>query len=197
MNFYNDGNLTTIFLIQHAQPQFEQDLDESMRPLSLRGEEEAQAIGIMLQDERLHSIFCDPAEYVKETALFAGIEARAVVSVMELLREKRIDSDMMYDYEGFVRRRWEDFTYFDDDGESMAALQERCARFVTDLLNKYRRRNVAIIAHAVPLGVIIRQYKPDFEYTQLASIMANSPFIVRADFDGDRCASMLVQHIHD
>ena len=101
----------------------------------------------------------------------------------ERLRERDNNGGGSNSHEMF-RRRWADFDFHEENGESLRSTQQRNVAAVFDILDKYEGKTVLVGTHGTALATIINYFRPDFLYDGFMRIIDYMPYVLRADFEG-------------
>lgn len=89
--------------------------------------------------------------------------------------------------------KWEDFHYYEENGESLAMVQERNMEALREILAKHKGENIVIGTHGTALSTILAHYQPDFGCKDFLRIAAWMPYVVELDFEGQELRD-IVEH---
>jgi len=86
--------------------------------------------------------------------------------------------------------QWNDFNYHIEDGECLADVQKRNIRALAKILKAYMDKNIVVATHGTALGTILNYYYPDFGFSRFMRMIDFMPYVVRLDFEDDKCLDM-------
>lgn len=178
--------MTEVYFIRHAEPNYENH-DDRTRELTQKGLRDRVLATQYLMDKDIQLVFSSPFKRAVDTVADFADRAGLPVELIEDFRERRIESVWIEDYSAFARRQWSDFSYKLSDGECLKEVQERNIRALTQLLQNYPDRHIAVGSHGTALSTIINYYDPTFQYDDFERIRTVMPWIVHFSFDGLQC----------
>lgn len=178
--------MTEVYFIRHAEPNYENH-DDRTRELTQKGLKDRVLATQYLMDKDVQLVFSSPFKRAVDTVADFADRAGLPVELIEDFRERRIESVWIEDYSAFARRQWSDFSYKLSDGECLKEVQERNIRALTQLLQNYPDRHIAVGSHGTALSTIINYYDPTFQYDDFERIRTVMPWIVHFSFDGLQC----------
>ena len=185
--------MTTIYFVRHAEPDYNNH-DDFFRPLTDKGMKDRIKVTNYLLDKKIDVILSSP--YIRSVDTIADFAKNASLSIetVDDFRERKIDSVWIEDFNGFCKKQWIDFDYKLSDGESLKDVQKRNIRALEEVLNKYSEKNIVIGSHGTALSTIINYYDKSFNYDSFNAIRAVMPWIVRFEFDDNKC--VCIEEIH-
>ena len=178
--------MTEVYFIRHAEPNYENH-DDRTRELTQKGLKDRVLATQYLMDKDIQLVFSSPFKRAVDTVADFADRAGLPVELIEDFRERRIESVWIEDYSAFARRQWSDFSYKLSGGECLKEVQERNIRALTQLLQNYPDRHIAVGSHGTALSTIINYYDPTFQYDDFERIRTVMPWIVHFSFDGLQC----------
>lgn len=182
--------MTTLYFVRHAEPNYDNH-DDLTRELTAKGLADRMLVAKLLADVRVDAVVSSPYHRAIDTVKPLA-EARGLpVEIMDDLRERKIDSCWIEDFNAFARRQWADFTYKLSDGECLAEVQARNLAAVQAILAAHAGQTVAIGSHGTAQSTIIHHFVPGFGYDEFEAIRRVMPWVVRFVFDeGGQCLSI-------
>lgn len=179
--------MTELYFIRHCEPNYENH-DDLTRELSPKGQADTGLVTGYLRDKNISAVLSSPFKRAVDTvAPFARVVGLPVIT-MEDLRERRIDSGWIEDFEGFARRQWADFSYKLSDGDALGEVQARMEAALEKILTDYEGGRVAIGSHGTALSVLVHSLRPGFGYEGFSRIRGLMPWAVHFTFRGKSCA---------
>ena len=178
--------MTTIYFIRHAESDYTEHNDE-LRPLTDKGLIDRQLVTAYLMDKDIKIILSSPYKRAVDTLVdFANKVNLPIITVPDF-RERKVESEWIDDFDSFARQQWQDFNFKLSDGESLSEVQQRGIASLKKVLENYKNQNIAIGTHGTILSTIINFYDKSFGYNEFNEIKHVMPWIVKFEFDGDKC----------
>ncbi len=180
--------MTSLYFVRHAQPDYRTGVD-STYALSAEGIEDRMQACNTLKDIRLDVCVCSPYRRSIDTVIpiVQGHNLEIITDIR--LRERDKGKGISNTHEMF-RKRWKDFSFCEEGGESLSECQKRNIEAVKDILKKYENKNVLIGTHGTALSTIINYYDDSFGIEYFLRIINYMPYVVRLDFINDKFAGM-------
>lgn len=181
--------MTTIYFVRHAEPDYSNHNDLT-RSLTTKGKDDIKLVEKYLEDKQVDMVVSSPfLRAVQTVEGFAGIIG-SNVTVIDDFRERRIDSCWIEDFDGFVRKQWNDFEYKLSDGENLRDVQDRNINALKQILLEHKNKNIVVGSHGTAISTIINYYDKSFGYNDFNRIKKLMPWIVKLSFEGDRCVGI-------
>lgn len=162
----SDEDITTIYLIRHAQSA---DHEGNIRqrptsPLGKNGKKQAKAVAKRMKREKIDIILSSKWDRAWQTAQEISQKIKVKLEVHEMLHEK-LQNPILYgaDMDGEVQKRYleavkkfgSDFNWkFEGKGESLNDLVKRIKKFQKHLLKEHMGQSVLLVSH----GLYIRAF---------------------------------------
>lgn len=172
-----------IYCVRHAQP-IHGWKDDRTRPLTEEGKADSRLVTEALKeipfDAAVSSPYLRSMDTIRECAKWHGLE----IQTDERFRERESGSGHHTREE--IARRWADFTWHEDGGESLEMVQERNVEAFQEMLSWQTGRNVLFGTHGTALSVIINYYDHSYGCDDFFRMVDYMPYVVRMDFlDGE------------
>ena len=175
---------TTVYLLRHAESTVVPALPESDWPLSEAGVQQADDLRATLEplgiDHVVSSPFVRAVETVRPFCQAAGIE----LQIDSELRERRLSGRWIRDFEGIVRKTWEDFDFALPGGESSRACQDRVVGCISRLATVARGRTLLVSSHGNAIALFLNALDPAFGWTEWRAM--RNPDLFRTSLNGSR-----------
>lgn len=184
--------LTTVYFIRHAQAD-NSVRDGRTRPLTEKGMKDRALVTEFFLDKPIDAVFSSPFKRAVDTIADFAEKNGFDITTIEDFRERKGDSSMRKDNEGFVpfmERQWADFSYTFSDGECLAAVQSRNIAALNEILAQYKGKRVMIGTHGTALSTIINYYDPTYGFEDFMLMADLLPWVVRMSFDDDACVEI-------
>lgn len=184
--------MTRVYFVRHAQPDHDHE-DDRTRPLTEEGWEDTTLVLDTLKGKEIDIFYCSPYLRsmctIQSTADFYGMEIHTDMRLRE--REKGPGGNV----KGLLQKRWEDFDFHEEGGESIAQTQKRNIEALQEILAANTGKNIVIGTHGTALSSIINYYCPEFDCDDFLRIVDWMPYIVELDFEGNELVGM-VEHAY-
>ena len=172
--------LTKIIFVRHAQSLHPYSDDRS-RPLTHEGLNDRSVVLDTLKDRQIDVFLCSPyqrsIDTIKTTADFHGME----IKTDERFRERQSGSGAS----DLLEKRWADFSFAEEGGESLGAVQKRNMEALKEVLHLYEGKTIVIGTHGTALSCILNYYDHSFGVDDFLRIVNRMPYIVELTFDGE------------
>ncbi|MBQ2668701.1 MAG: histidine phosphatase family protein [Clostridia bacterium] len=181
--------MTEVYFVRHAEPNFKNH-DDLTRELTEKGMRDRLLVTKFLWDKQIAAVFSSPYKRAVDTVQDFADRAGLTVQTDPDLRERRVDSVWIEDFDAFCKQQWADFDYRLTDGETLRMVQTRNLAALRRILAQCPEQAVAVGSHGTALSTLIRYFDPTFGHADFVSIQKLMPWIVRFTFDGTRCTSV-------
>lgn len=174
-------SMTSIYLIRHAQPNHDWE-DDRTRPLTVGALEDNKKVTEVLRNIKIDYYVSSPYKRSVDTIIESSIEHMVEIVMEERFRERErgIDGNNLE----MFKRRWDDFNFHEDGGESLNMVQKRNIDALLEILNNHKDENVVIGTHGTALSTILNYFEPSYCCNDFLRIIDFMPYIIRLDFDG-------------
>ena len=172
--------LTNVIFVRHAQSLHPYSDDRS-RPLTYEGLNDRSVVADTLKDRRIDAFLSSPyqrsIDTIKTTADLFGMEIRTD----ERFRERQAGAGASV----MLEKRWADFSFAEDGGECLGAVQTRNMEALKEVLHLYKGKTVVIGTHGTALSCILNFYDRSFGVNDFLRIVSWMPYILELTFDGE------------
>ncbi|WP_287824653.1 histidine phosphatase family protein [Clostridium sp.] len=173
--------MTSIYFVRHAEPNHIWE-DDRTRPLSDEGLEDIKKVADFFRDCEIDYYISSPykrsIDTIRQIASYHGLS----IQIDERLRERK--SGLDGNNVGMFQKRWKDFNFCEEGGETLNMVQTRNIEAIFEVLNNYRDRNIVIATHGTALSTILNYFTPPYECNDFLRIIDFMPYIIRLDFNG-------------
>jgi 2,3-bisphosphoglycerate-dependent phosphoglycerate mutase len=173
--------MTSIFFVRHAQPS-ENWEDDRTKPLTEIGMEDSKRVTVTLEKSDINFFYSSPYKRSMDTILDCANNYNMIIHIDERFRERKLGIKSGE----FLEKRWNDFSFYEENGENLASLQQRNIEALTEILNQHSNKNIVIGTHGTALSTILNFYDPSFRCDGFKRIWLSMPYIIRLDFDGEK-----------
>lgn len=181
--------MPTVFFVRHAEPNYENH-DDLTRELSAKGLQDRNLVTIFLRSKKIDIVLSSPYKRAVDTISDFAQKSALEVHLSEDFRERRVGNGWIENFDIFCQRQWSEFSYKLPGGESLHEVQARNIAALFDVLGRYPEKNIVIGSHGTALSTVINYFDNTFGYDQFMTIKDLMPWIVRFDFDGQKCESI-------
>jgi 8-oxo-dGTP diphosphatase len=105
-------------------------------------------------------------------------------------RERKHPIVRIEEWQIYVRKQWEDFSYKLGDGECVAEVKERSINALEKILETHGGKNIVIATHGMALSIIINHYDAAYGFENFMAMVDLTPWIVKMEFCETNCAEM-------
>ena len=174
---------TTVYLLRHAESTVFPAVPESGWPLSEAGVQQAGELGPTLEPLGIDHVVSSPFVRAVETVR-PFCEATGIKLLVDCdLRERRLSGRWILDFEGVLRRTWDDFDFALPGGESSRACQERVVGCVSRLATAARGQTLLASSHGNAIALFLNSLDPAFGWSEWRAM--RNPDLFRVVFNGE------------
>lgn len=184
-----EKELTTVYFVRHAQPNYENH-DDILRELTAKGLEDRKLVTTFLADKNVDVVLSSPFHRSIDTVRHFADSKGLEIGIIENFRERRIDSVWIEDFNGFCKKQWADFNYKLSDGESLSEVQERNISALNQVLKEHAGKTIVVGSHGTALSTIVNFYDNSFGHAEFEKIRGLMPWVVEFKFDGMECVGI-------
>lgn len=185
---------TTLYLVRHAEPNYENHNDAE-RELTAQGLTDSLKVTKFLLDKHVQHLYSSPYKRAIDTVKDFSEKASLPITTISDIRERKIDSVWIEDFESFTRKQWTDFSYRYSDGESLGQVQKRMVKAIRTLLAEHPDGIIAAASHGTALSTLVNYFQPSFGLADFQSIKHLFPFILKCSFEGEICTGITLYDI--
>lgn len=178
--------MTRIYFVRHAQPDFSWQ-DDKTRPLTAEGVEDAKAVTAFFADKQVDVFYCSPYKRSLDTIAGAAKNAGLTIHTDERLRE-RTSACGNHNRE-IIYKRWADFSFHEEGGESIGQVQKRNIEALREILRGHAGETIVIGTHGTALSTILNYYEPTFGCDNFFRLIDWMPYVIELDFEGEKLIS--------
>lgn len=176
--------MAIIYFVRHAQPEYSWE-DDKTRPLTSEGIADSKRVYEALKDIKLTYAVSSPykrsIDTIKRCAESQGLKIDTDERFRE--REKGFNGNNF----GMFQKRWANFDYHEDGGESLRSVQERNISALFELLNSHPNDTIIIGTHGTALSTILNYFDHSYNCDSFLRMIDFMPYIIRLDFNGREC----------
>ena len=175
--------MTSIYFVRHAEPNHFWE-DDRTRPLTEEGKEDSKQVTVFFRDVRIDSFISSPYVRSFDTIKGSAAEKGLPITTDERLIERR--NGPQSNVYGMYQKRWSDFSFVEEGGESIGTVQKRNIEAVFDILRDHDGENVVVGTHGTALSTIQNYFNPSYGCDDFLRIIDFMPYILRMDFEETR-----------
>jgi len=176
--------MTSIYFVRHAEPNHGWSDDRS-RPLSEEGMKDSKEVKRALTSEKLDYAISSPYVRSMDTIRGCAESHNLTIHTDERLRERE-KGDGGNNFSMF-QKRWSDFDYHEEGGESLKMVQERNVEALSEVLEKHPGEKILWGTHGTALSTILHYYDNSYNCDSFMRMIDFMPYIIRLDFEGMKC----------
>jgi 2,3-bisphosphoglycerate-dependent phosphoglycerate mutase len=174
--------MSTFYLVRHAHAEWTPDEN---RPLSARGQADAERVADVLGGVPITAIYSSPARRARETV--APLAARLGLPIQPVpdLRERELCHGAVDDFFGAVKATWSDPSFAYPGGESNAAAQRRGVAVVRRLQKRHPDEHVVLATHGNLLALVLQHFDPRVDFAFWKSLTMPDIYALRVSADSE------------
>jgi len=181
--------ITTAYFVRHCEPNYENH-DDMSRELTKKGMADRRLVSDFLSDKGVTAVYSSPFKRAVDTVSDFAQRYGFEISIVGDFSERRV-GEWTEDFADFSGRQWADFNYKLPLGESLNEVQKRNISALQTLISENKGKTVIVGSHGTALSTIINFYDQSFGYADFKKIKALMPWIVKFDFEGNRCVDIV------
>ena len=184
--------MTKIYFVRHAQPEHAWE-DDRTRPLTGEGKKDSAIVFEFLKDKHIDAFYSSPYKRSMDTiADSADFFGKDIITDEDLREREKGENGNNH---GMFHKRWADHNYHEEGGESIAMVQKRNMRALTDILRDNINKEVVVGTHGTALSTILNFYDKSFGCDDFLRIIDRMPYVIELDFEGDKLVGK-VEHCY-
>lgn len=184
--------MTKIYFVRHAQPEHAWE-DDRTRPLTGEGRRDSAIVFEFLKDKHIDAFYSSPYKRSMDTIADSAVFFGKDIITDEDLREREKGENG--NNHGMFHKRWADHDYHEEGGESIAMVQKRNMRALTEILRDNIDKEVVVGTHGTALSTILNFYDKSFGCDDFLRIIDRMPYVIELDFEGDKLVGK-VEHCY-
>ncbi len=184
--------MTKIYFVRHAQPEHAWE-DDRTRPLTGEGRRDSAIVFEFLKDKHIDAFYSSPYKRSMDTiADSADFFGKDIITDEDLREREKGENGNNH---GMFHKRWADHNYHEEGGESIAMVQKRNMRALTEILRDNIDKEVVVGTHGTALSTILNFYDKSFGCDDFLRIIDRMPYVIELDFEGDKLVGK-VEHCY-
>ena len=184
--------MTKIYFVRHAQPEHAWE-DDRTRPLTGEGKKDSAIVFEFLKDKHIDAFYSSPYKRSMDTiADSVDFFGKDIITDEDLREREKGENGNNH---GMFHKRWADHNYHEEGGESIAMVQKRNMRALTEILRDNIDKEVVVGTHGTALSTILNFYDKSFGCDDFLRIVDRMPYVIELDFEGDKLVGK-VEHCY-
>ena len=184
--------MTKIYFVRHAQPEHAWE-DDRTRPLTGEGKKDSAIVFEFLKDKHIDAFYSSPYKRSMDTiADSADFFGKDIITDEDLREREKGENGNNH---GMFHKRWADHNYHEEGGESIAMVQKRNMRALTEILRDNIDKEVVVGTHGTALSTILNFFDKSFGCDDFLRIVDRMPYVIELDFEGDELVGK-VEHCY-
>jgi 2,3-bisphosphoglycerate-dependent phosphoglycerate mutase len=175
-------DLTTVYLLRHAQGQADRHILESDWPLSTRGREQAEGLKVLLAPLGIDVIYTSPYTRAVDTVTPFAQGAGLRIERVEGLRERQLTTGPLPNWFELVQQSWRDFDFALPHGESNAQCQARIVHTLRHLVAVQRGKVLLVSSHGNAIALYLHALDATYSFDQWVAM--RNPDVFRIYYHG-------------
>lgn len=170
--------------MRHAQPVHSWE-DDRTRPLTEEGLFDSKSVTELLKTVSINRFYSSPYKRSIDTISESAEMFNMNIHTDERFRER--SKGINGNNSGMFQKRWADFSYCEEEGESLGHVQKRNIEALFEILKNCSGENIVVGTHGTALSTILNYYDSSYGCDAFLRIIDYMPYIIRLDFDGMDC----------
>ena len=171
--------MTNIYFVRHAQPDRGWPEDRT-KPLTALGLEERKNVTSLLCKFPIDVFFSSPYKRSIDTISECANLFNMQIHIDERFRERQ-SGENGYTVD-ILEKRWKDFDFCEDGGESLNSVQSRNVEVLNELLCIHNGKNIVVGTHGTALSTILNYFDSSFDCECFKRIWHSMPYIILIRF---------------
>lgn len=184
--------MTEVYFVRHAQSDHSV-WDNRIRPLTEEGLRDSKAVTWILADKGIDYLMSSPYKRSMDTIADLADVLGLPIHTDEDFHERNTGDLKGRPIFEFGEQQWSDFDYKAEAGESLREVQQRNIRALNRVLAEHNGEKIVIATHGAALSTILNFYYSEFDFKCFKKIVDFMPFVIRLDFDGEKCVNSQVE----
>ena len=181
---------TTIYLIRHCESDHAVT-DAKTRPLTEKGQRDAEKLGEFFRDTPVSRIFSSPYLRARQTVMPISRMKKLEVIADERMREWMGGRPFAHEYfESRMQEMFENESCTNGGAESLKALKKRTQAFIMHLLSRFPGETIFVGTHALAMTAALKSFDDRIGLDFLMNLLPIAPFAAVMEFDGFTLSSM-------
>lgn len=176
--------MTSVYFVRHAQPDHAWEEDRT-RPLTTEGLEDRRKVAEVLTSFKIDCYLSSPYKRSFDTIYESAEVHNLSILTDERFRER--ENGIMGNSFEMLQKRWSDYHFHEEGGESLHMVQERNVEALLEALTDHNSKNIVIGTHGTALSTILNYFDPSYCCDDFLRIIDYMPYIIRLDFEGINC----------
>lgn len=174
--------MTVVYFVRHAQPDFSVQ-DDKERPLTDEGKKDTGKVLEFFKDKKIDAFYCSPYKRSYDTIASTAEHFVLKIHIDARLREREKGEGGNKTHD-IIRKRWQDFDYHEEGGESIHMVQQRNIEALEEILEQNEGKTIVIGTHGTSLSTILNYYDTEFGVEGFFELIDWMPYILEVDFEG-------------
>jgi broad specificity phosphatase PhoE len=155
--------MSVFHLVRHAHAAWTPDEN---RPLSERGQRDAQRVAELLGERSISAVYASPARRARQTVAPLAERLGLPLRIEPALNERRLSATPVAasEFQAAVRATFADLRFAHPGGETNAAAQARGLDLVRVLVQRHPEAEIVLGTHGVLLALIVQGLLPAYGY---------------------------------
>ena len=178
------SQLTTVYLLRHAESRPSATVKEPDWPLSELGKKHARDIVPTLAKLDIDHVYTSPFLRAVETAKpFADFAGKPLRIHDELREQRSLWADSEADFMEQMRKKWEDFHFAPPGGESNAECQLRIVDAIGGIIRRHPGRTLLVSSHGSAISLLLNSIHSSFNFKGWMRMKNPDLFRIKAEVD--------------
>lgn len=174
--------MNIFYLVRHAHADW--SLDEN-RPLSVRGQRDAERVAEVLDAFPITAIYSSPARRARQTIAPLASRLSLPIQTEPDLHERLLCAGYVDDFFTAVKATWADLSFAFPGGESNTTAQRRGMVLLNRLLAQHPAEHIVLSTHGNLLALLLQHFDPAVDYEFWRSLTMPDIYELRIGGDSE------------
>lgn len=171
--------MTSIYFVRHAQPEHSWE-EDATRPLTIDGVSDSKKVTAFFANIAIDYFYSSPYKRSVDTIYACSVNHKKNIRTDIRFRERQ--KGIEGNNHGMFQKRWADFDFCEENGESLKAVQKRNIEALKEVLHNHKDENIVIGTHGTALSTILNYFEPVYGCNDFLRIIDYMPYVIRLDF---------------
>ena len=172
--------LTNLYFVRHAHSTYTPD--ELNRPLSEKGQADAEKIARILKKENIDYVISSPYKRAVQTVKGVTENTGKEVIIEKGFKERVLSEVPVENFVLAITKVWEEPAFSWEGGESNVIVQKRGIEATIKVIERYEGKNIVVGTHGNIMVLIMNYFDKTYGFSFWKEL--NMPDIYKLTFDG-------------
>ncbi len=168
-------------------------MPDENRPLSARGEEDANRVANILQQHPIETIYSSPFRRARQTIEPLAARLGLPIHIEQGLQERRLGNGSDQGFREAVEATWRNPSFSHPGGETNTAAQQRGMAVLRRVQEQRTLDHIVLSTHGNLMALILQVFDRSVGFSFWKSLTMPDIYVIRANKNGEPAISRLWQ----